>query len=43
MLINPGYQFGTGWPMRFRINFSQEPERLEQAVQRIAGVLTTAG
>jgi aspartate/methionine/tyrosine aminotransferase len=43
VLINPGYQFGNGWPMRFRINFSQEPERLAQAVQRIAGVLTTAG
>jgi aspartate/methionine/tyrosine aminotransferase len=43
VLINPGYQFGTGWPMSFRINFSQNRGRLERAVERIAGVLTTAG
>ena len=40
VLINPGYQFGAGWPMSFRINFSQEPRRLEQAAARIAGVLS---
>jgi aspartate/methionine/tyrosine aminotransferase len=43
VLINPGYQFGIGWPMSFRINFSQEPERLEHAVRRIAGVLGSTG
>ncbi len=43
VLINPGYQFGTGWPLSFRINFSQAPGRLERAAERIAGVLTTAG
>jgi len=43
VLINPGYQFGTGWPMSFRINFSQDAERLEAAARRIAGVLTAAG
>jgi aspartate/methionine/tyrosine aminotransferase len=41
VLINPGYQFGTGWPMSFRINFSQGPERLERAAERIAGVLAS--
>jgi bifunctional pyridoxal-dependent enzyme with beta-cystathionase and maltose regulon repressor activities len=43
VLINPGYQFGTGWPMSFRINFSQDGGRLEHAVERIAGVLQSAG
>jgi len=43
VLINPGYQFGTGWPMSFRINFSQDSDRLDRAVERIAGLLTTAG
>jgi aspartate/methionine/tyrosine aminotransferase len=43
VLINPGYQFGTGRPMSFRINFSQDADRLALAVERIAGVLTTAG
>jgi aspartate/methionine/tyrosine aminotransferase len=43
VLVNPGYQFGIGWPMSFRINFSQGAGRLERAAERIAGVLTTAG
>ncbi len=43
VLINPGYQFGTGWPMSFRINFSQDADRLALAAERIAGVLEAAG
>lgn len=38
-LINPGYQFGLGAPTSFRINFSQDAERLFEAVRRIGVVL----
>ncbi len=39
VLINPGYQFGLGAPAAFRINFSQDAERLVAAVERIGSVL----
>jgi aspartate/methionine/tyrosine aminotransferase len=40
VLVSPGYQFGHGGRGHFRINFSQGPERLEEALDRIAAVLT---
>ena len=42
VLINPGYQFGSGAALQFRINFSQDEARLMRAVQRIGTVLTGA-
>jgi aspartate/methionine/tyrosine aminotransferase len=42
VLINPGYQFGGGVPLSFRINFSQDEERLLRAADRIGGVLHDA-
>jgi aspartate/methionine/tyrosine aminotransferase len=39
VLICPGYQFGRGAPAAFRINFSQDPARVDEAARRIAGVL----
>jgi aspartate/methionine/tyrosine aminotransferase len=39
VLINPGYQFGLGAPLSFRINFSQDRARLAEAAARIASVL----
>jgi aspartate/methionine/tyrosine aminotransferase len=42
VLISPGYQFGTGAATRFRINFSQDAERLWEACARIERVLRTA-
>ena len=42
VLINPGYQFGRAAANRFRINFSQDPDRLWQAGARIARVLAAA-
>jgi aspartate/methionine/tyrosine aminotransferase len=41
VLINPGYQFGSGAATRFRINFSQDTERLWEACTRIERVLNT--
>jgi bifunctional pyridoxal-dependent enzyme with beta-cystathionase and maltose regulon repressor activities len=42
VLINPGYQFGGGATMRFRINFSQDADRLWEACARIRRVLDGA-
>jgi aspartate/methionine/tyrosine aminotransferase len=42
VLINPGYQFGGGAAMRFRINFSQDADRLWEACARIRRVLDGA-
>jgi aspartate/methionine/tyrosine aminotransferase len=39
VLINPGYQFGRDAATRFRINFSQDAERLWEACARIERVL----
>jgi aspartate/methionine/tyrosine aminotransferase len=39
VLINPGYQFGRRAATRFRINFSQDAERLWEAAARIGRVL----
>jgi aspartate/methionine/tyrosine aminotransferase len=40
VLINPGYQFGASGVTSFRINFSQDAERLWEACARIKQVLT---
>jgi aspartate/methionine/tyrosine aminotransferase len=40
VLINPGYQFGLEGTMRFRINFSQDADRLWEACTRISRVLS---
>jgi aspartate/methionine/tyrosine aminotransferase len=39
VLVSPGYQFGPSGRGRFRINFSQDADRLALAVDRIAAVL----
>jgi aspartate/methionine/tyrosine aminotransferase len=39
VLVSPGYQFGVAGRGRFRINFSQDRERLVVALDRIAAVL----
>jgi aspartate/methionine/tyrosine aminotransferase len=39
VLINPGYQFGLGASTNFRINFSQDADRLWEASRRIERVL----
>jgi aspartate/methionine/tyrosine aminotransferase len=39
VLVSPGYQFGLGAPDAFRINFSQDTARLDEAARRIAAVL----
>jgi aspartate/methionine/tyrosine aminotransferase len=39
VLVCPGYQFGFGAPRAFRVNFSQDAARLDEAARRIAGVL----
>jgi aspartate/methionine/tyrosine aminotransferase len=40
VLINPGYQFGLGAPLSFRINFSQDAARLFESLERITQVLS---
>lgn len=40
VLVSPGYQFGPSGRGRFRINFSQDADRLALAVDRIAAVLS---
>ncbi len=40
VLVSPGYQFGAAGCGRFRINFSQDRDRLAVALDRIAAVLT---
>ncbi len=42
VLINPGYQFGLHGPTNFRINFSQDADRLFEACSRIRAVLIEA-
>ncbi|HTW18848.1 MAG TPA: aminotransferase class I/II-fold pyridoxal phosphate-dependent enzyme [Mycobacteriales bacterium] len=37
-LVSPGYQFGPAGRGRFRINFSQDHDRLSTALDRITGV-----
>ena len=39
VLVNPGYQFGPAGRGRFRINFSQDKDRLLTAIDRIATAL----
>ncbi len=39
VLINPGYQFGHGASLRFRINFSQDETRLQRAVELMGDTL----
>jgi aspartate/methionine/tyrosine aminotransferase len=39
VLVSPGYQFGPSGRGRFRINFSQDADRLALAVDRIESVL----
>jgi len=39
VLVSPGYQFGPSGRGRFRINFSQDAERLAVAMDRIERVL----
>ena len=41
VLIAPGYQFGIAGRGHFRINFSQDAERLSRACDAIEEVLTT--
>ena len=40
VLVSPGYQFGPAGRGRFRINFSQDRERLSMAAERITSVLS---
>jgi aspartate/methionine/tyrosine aminotransferase len=40
VLVSPGYQFGPAGRGRFRINFSQDADRLALACTRIEAVLT---
>jgi aspartate/methionine/tyrosine aminotransferase len=40
VLINPGYQFGLDGCGHFRINFSQNREALEKAIERIGQLLS---
>ena len=42
VLVSPGYQFGPAGRGHFRVNFSQRPDRLAHAFDRIATVLTDA-
>jgi aspartate/methionine/tyrosine aminotransferase len=39
VLVSPGYQFGPAGRGRFRLNFSQGPDRLALALDRIEAVL----
>jgi aspartate/methionine/tyrosine aminotransferase len=39
VLVNPGYQFGLAGRGRFRINFSQDPARLERVFERLDNLL----
>jgi aspartate/methionine/tyrosine aminotransferase len=39
VLVSPGYQFGPAGRGRFRVNFSQQADRLARAFDRIATVL----
>jgi aspartate/methionine/tyrosine aminotransferase len=43
VLVSPGYQFGPAGRGRFRINFSQDADRLWEACRRIALVLGRSG
>lgn len=40
VVVSPGYQFGAAGRGCFRINFSQDPQRLEMALDRIAETLS---
>jgi aspartate/methionine/tyrosine aminotransferase len=40
VLVSPGYQFGPAGRGRFRINFSQDADRLWEACRRIGAVLS---
>jgi aspartate/methionine/tyrosine aminotransferase len=42
VLVSPGYQFGPAGRGHFRVNFSQSPDRVAHAFDRIATVLTEA-
>jgi aspartate/methionine/tyrosine aminotransferase len=39
VLVSPGYQFGPAGRGRFRINFSQDADRMALALDRIEAVL----
>ncbi len=41
VLVSPGYQFGATGRGRFRINFSQDPERMATALDRIEAALAS--